>query len=195
MPLAFQSLNHGEISFGFFNIESDMLLLNEYFFFASDFCENISKLASMESDVNERVETEWNVSILRVNDMGNLMGAIRGTDLRGFIGETYQLFPFPKEEAAFKQNPEGYRTREIIENIIRAYTGLSKISVVIAPSEDAFAIGEYIFSRSWFHELLRYVWMGGYPLWKAGIHPRYVLHMKDAIEKSGHPFFQFNLEK
>jgi len=27
MPLAFESLSHGTIAFGFFNIESDMLLL------------------------------------------------------------------------------------------------------------------------------------------------------------------------
>jgi hypothetical protein len=31
MPLAFQSLSHGTITFGFFNIESDMLLLDRYF--------------------------------------------------------------------------------------------------------------------------------------------------------------------
>jgi hypothetical protein len=34
MPLAFESLSHGTIAFGFFNIESDMLLLDRYFLFA-----------------------------------------------------------------------------------------------------------------------------------------------------------------
>jgi hypothetical protein len=29
MPLAFESINHGTIAFGFFNIESDMLLLDK----------------------------------------------------------------------------------------------------------------------------------------------------------------------
>jgi len=195
MPLAFQSLSHGEISFGFFNIESDMLLLNQHFFFASDFCGNISKLASSSPSPNERIETEWDVYNLRVTDMGNLMGAIHGIDLRGFIGETYRLFPFPKETAAFKQNPEGYKTREIIANIVCKYAGLSKIPVILEMSGNKAAIGEYTFNRHWFHELLRYVWMGGYPRWKDGIRPQYVLNMKETIEKSGHPLFGFKLEQ
>ena len=34
MPLAFKSLSHETIAFGFFNIESDMLILDRYFLFA-----------------------------------------------------------------------------------------------------------------------------------------------------------------
>ncbi|MBC8441147.1 MAG: hypothetical protein H8D87_15855 [Deltaproteobacteria bacterium] len=37
MPLSFTSKSHGNIAFGFFNIESDMLLLEKYFFFADGF--------------------------------------------------------------------------------------------------------------------------------------------------------------
>jgi hypothetical protein len=33
MPLTFESISHGTIAFGFFNIDSDMLLLEKYFFF------------------------------------------------------------------------------------------------------------------------------------------------------------------
>ncbi len=195
MPLAFQSLSHGEISFGFFNIESDMLLLNQYFFFASDFCNNISQLASSDQNRNESIMTEWDVYSLRLYDIGNLMGAIQGIDLRGFIGETYRLFPFPKETWAFRQNPEGYKTRKTIENVLRKYVELSKIPVVVETPGKKVAIGEYIFNKHWFHELLRYVWMGGYPRWKDGICPQYVLDMKEAIEKSRHPLFGFKLEK
>jgi hypothetical protein len=36
MPLAFESESHGTIAFGFFNIESDVLLLDRYFFFTTD---------------------------------------------------------------------------------------------------------------------------------------------------------------
>jgi hypothetical protein len=195
MPLAFQSLNHGEISFGFFNIESDMLLLNQHFFFASDFCDNIANLASSSPSPHEHIGREWDVFNLRVTDIGNLMGAIHGIDLRGFIGETYRLFPFPKETAAFKQNPEGYKTREMIENIVRKYAGLSKMPVTLEASGNRAAIGEYIFNKHWFHELLLYVWMGGYPRWKDGIRPQNVLGMKEAVEKSGHPLFGFKFEK
>jgi hypothetical protein len=195
MPLAFQSLSHGEISFGFFNIESDMLLLNQYFFFASDFCNNISQLASSDQNRNESIVTEWDVYSLRLYDIGNLMGAIEGIDLRGFIGETYRLFPFPKETWAFRQNPEGYKTRKTIENVVRKHVELSKIPVVVETPGKKVAIGEYTFNKHWFHELLRYVWMGGYPRWKDEIRPRYVLDMKEAIEKSRHPLLGFNLEK
>ncbi len=52
MPLEFQSLSHGPIAFGFFNIESDMLLLEHYFFFASEFCKYIS-------DLSERKEAQF----------------------------------------------------------------------------------------------------------------------------------------
>lgn len=41
MPLEFESLSHGRIAFGFFNIETDMILLNQYFLFAEDFCHSI----------------------------------------------------------------------------------------------------------------------------------------------------------
>ena len=38
MPLAFESVNRGTIAFGFFNIDTDLLLLQQYFLFAEDFC-------------------------------------------------------------------------------------------------------------------------------------------------------------
>ncbi len=48
MPLAFKSESHGTIAFGFFNIHSDLLLLDHYFMFATDFCETIYELISSE---------------------------------------------------------------------------------------------------------------------------------------------------
>jgi hypothetical protein len=38
------------------------------------------------------------------SDIGNLMGAIYGIDFRGFIGEVYKLFPFPKTEKILNRN-------------------------------------------------------------------------------------------
>jgi hypothetical protein len=35
MPLSFESRSHGPVAFGFFNIESDMLLLERTFFSAT----------------------------------------------------------------------------------------------------------------------------------------------------------------
>jgi hypothetical protein len=45
MPLSFESMSHGTIAFGFFNIESDMLLLEQYFLFGSEFCRHIGEMA------------------------------------------------------------------------------------------------------------------------------------------------------
>ncbi len=188
MPLAFESLSHGEIAFGFFNIESDMILLNDYFLFAGYFCKYVAELTTRTHD--EQLQMDWDLYVLDRKDIGNLMGAINGVDLRGFIGETYRLFPFPREPHLFRQNPEGYRTREIIEAIIEKYVKLSRIVVIVDKSGHTIKIGEYVFTREVFHELLQYVWVGGYPRWKDGARPDYVLEMKKDILHSTHPLFQ-----
>jgi hypothetical protein len=104
MPLEFQSISHGKIAFGFFNIETDMILLEHYFLFAQDFCNHISKIAKVP--LKETYESSWEIYLIEDNfNIGNLMGAIYRIDLRGFIGEVYKLFPFPKEREKFKQNP------------------------------------------------------------------------------------------
>jgi hypothetical protein len=190
MPLSFQSLSHGEVAFGFFNIETDMVLLNQYFFFAREFSGLVARLAKSATG---RLEGELKVYTLKEGDRGSLMWAIQGNDLRGLIGETYRLYPFPGERDAFKQNPEGDKTREVMEYLAGRYSALSSLSVMGKSSGAGIAIGEYSFSRRWFHELIKYIWMGGYPRWKDGIHPPYVLDMKESVEKSTHPLFGLTL--
>ena len=188
MPLSFPSLSHGEIAFGFFNIESDMVLLNNYFLFAGDFCKHLSELAFQAPE--KQLQMDWDLYILERKDIGNLMGAINGVDLTGFIGETYQLFPFPGEPHLFRQNPEGYKTGEIIKTLVEKYAKPSRIAVIVDKSGHTIKIGEYVFTREVFHELLQYVWVGGYPRWKDGARPDYVLEMKKDILHSTHPLFQ-----
>jgi hypothetical protein len=192
MPLAFQSLSHGEIAFGFFNIETDMILLDRYFFFAADFCAHVMALAGSGTGP---IDSSLTAYILKQGDIGNLGGAIHGVEFTGFIGDVYRVFPFPKEPPAFKQNPEGYRTRAIIEEMVAKYAAPSRISVEGEVSGASIAIGEYVFSRRGFHELLRYVWMGGYPRWKGGVRPQYVLEMKTAAEAATHPLFGLKIEE
>jgi len=50
MPLAFDSSSHGKIAFGFFNIETDMLLLENYFIFATQFCSYMTGSPKIKSD-------------------------------------------------------------------------------------------------------------------------------------------------
>ena len=45
MPISFYAKSHGRIPIGFFNIETDMLLMDCYFFFSTDFCEWIIEWA------------------------------------------------------------------------------------------------------------------------------------------------------
>jgi hypothetical protein len=181
MPLAFESVSHGTVAFGFFNIESDMLLLEHYFFFASDFCGWISSLAGEEAA--QHLETRWPVFHIRPSeDIGDLMGAIHGVRFSGFIGELYKRFPFPEQQENFKQNPEGYRTRNLVEGLIKDCAVQIEIPVFLDAGKGEAGIGEYRFKRETFQALLLYVWQGGYPRWRDEVRPGYVVNMKEAVE-------------
>jgi hypothetical protein len=182
MPLEFESLSHGKIAFGFFNIETDMILLNQHFLFAEDFCHHISKAAR----ANEKVfKTSWEVySFQNREDIGNLMGAIHGIDHSGFVGEVYKLYPFPRRQEDFKQNPEGFQTRSVMESLVQSYTKNTTILFAIDQNANRVEIGEYLFDKLSFHELIRYIWMGGFPRWKEDTRPDYVFSMKKDIDGS-----------
>jgi hypothetical protein len=188
MPLEFDSLNHGRIAFGFFNIETDMILLEHYFLFAQDFCGQISKYA--QSPVNEIYASSCDMYLIENNlNMGNLMGAIHGIDLRGFMGEVYKLFPFPKEREKFKQNPDGFKTRSLIEQLIQKYGRKITLQFVIRPKDDKIGMGDCLFNRTSFQKLVQYIWLGGFPRWKDGIRPDYALLMKEMIGQSERSLF------
>ncbi|MBU2627476.1 MAG: hypothetical protein KKE61_02565 [Proteobacteria bacterium] len=188
MPLSFQSQTHGNIAFGFFNIESDMLLLENHFFFASDFCEWISKMAEQENAGQKRVYHPV-YHIADPNDIGDLMGAIHGVRFQGFIGRVYTLFPFPEDPKAFKQNPDGYQTQKIVISLIEGVSEKTEILIEFSESGQVH-IGPYVFEKNVFFELIRYVWQGGYPCWKDEIRPPYVIKMKERIQKSCNPFLK-----
>ena len=89
MPLAFNCISHGTVAFGFFNIESDMLLLEHYFFFASDFCRYVEDI--VEWDNEKPYVTTWPIFCIESSEaIGDLMGAIHGVRFSGFIGELYK---------------------------------------------------------------------------------------------------------
>lgn len=187
MPLEFESLSHGKIAFGFFNIETDMILLNQYFLFAEDFCHYIAEA----SQKNESIfKTSWEVySFQNRGDIGNLMGAIHGSDHRGFIGEVYKLFPFPKHREDFKQKSEGNHARTLMERLIREYTSKTDIHFMMDQKTEQINIGEYLFGKLSFHELIKYIWMGGFPRWKDNLRPDYVLSMRKVIDRSANSLF------
>jgi hypothetical protein len=188
MPLEFQSLSHGAIAFGFFNIETDLLLLDHYFIFASDFCRYIAELARKAK--NDSPTFIWKVYFINnASDIGDLMGAIYGIRYQGFIGEVYKLFPFPRLPEGFKQKPYGFQNRSAVENLLKQFAVEINISVVITADQKKISLGEYAFSRAVFQELLKYVWRGGYPRWQEEKRPDYVWAMKEAIEASDNLLF------
>ena len=180
MPLSFESMSHGTIAFGFFNIESDMLLCDRFFFFADDFCAKIGQMAGHAG--KPAYQTGWKVyTIDSPEKIGDLMGALHGVHFTGFIGELYRRFPFPERPADFKQKPEGARTQSLVTEIISKYAETEEIQIVADNKRLKTAIGRYHFNRYQFQELLKYVWRGGYPRWKDDIRPAYVLDMKKQI--------------
>ena len=183
MPLAFESLNRGTVAFGFFNIETDLLLLQQYFFFADDFCGHLVRMA--EDKRQERYETAWPVyPIDDPRKIGDLMAAIHGIRYTGFIGEVYKQFPFPKREAEFKQKPEGFRNRAWMISLLERWAVSETVAVRVDQEKETVSIGEYLFTKEVFHELIQYVWVGGYPRWKEEIRPDYVMKMKGLLAKS-----------
>jgi len=188
MPLAFNSISHGRVAFGFFNIESDMLLLEHYFFFSTTFCAHMSQVAENAQD--SIPDTFPGTIIDQPDNIGDLMGAIHGTRHTGFIGTLYRHFPFPQNPEAFKQNPEGTASRKLVERVITDYGKRVEISFQQDRDATEISLAEFRFSQSSFHQLLDYVWKGGLPRWTNGQPPNYVSQMKDAISKSQEPLFK-----
>lgn len=185
MPLSFESRSHGPVAFGFFNIESDMLLLERTFFFCDDFCTWIATLSEQASPA----ALDCEVSVIRnPRDIGDLMDAIHGIRFTGFIGRVYQQFPFPADPSGFRQNPEGNRTRQKMQALIAPFSVLQTVQMTVN-SPDSFRFGAYEFTQNACHRLIRYVWQGGYPRWKQDIRPACVTAMAEKINQSTHPFF------
>ena len=176
MPLQFESINHGLIAFGFFNIESDMLLLENNFIFASDFCRNIVELSQKATE--KGLDTDWTVWQIETRaDMGDFMGAMNGFRYTGFFGELYTKYPFPKLRIDFKQKPDGWKTQTDVKQIIDKYGKLKSIHIHVDEGFERIDIGNYAFTKTVFVELIRYVWQGGFPQWKDGVRPGYVADM------------------
>jgi hypothetical protein len=199
MPLPHATLSHGTVAFGFFNIESSMLLLQQLFFFAEDFCQAVQRLAAAE-DTGESGGERASFSEAQIGGwqiereaIGDLHGAIAGADLSGFIGATYARFPFPSEPEGFKQNPEGQLGRPEVERMIRRHGQAAQIIVGRDLREGLLQIGPrgaaepFVFSEVGFARLVAYVERGGHPRWKDERRPPYVLEMMQRLDERRSP--------
>lgn len=188
MPLEFRSLSHGPIAFGFFNIDTDLLLLEHYFLFSDTFCRYMSRATRVGDNVTTR--HSWEVHTIESReDIGDLMGAIHGIRYSGFIGAVYSRFPFPERPEGFKQQPDGWKNRSKVQRILNKYARRVDILFETDPGAGTVTIGEFLFERLSFQEMVQYVWMGGYPGWKDGIRPDCVSEMKQEIERNPNRLF------
>ena len=78
------------------------------------------------------------------------MGAIHGFDFRGFFGEVYRIYPFPQEPEDFKQNPEGFRTRSVMEQVLAKYGSTVAIPIRFPAERNEVVIGDYRFNQEIF---------------------------------------------
>jgi hypothetical protein len=183
VPLSFETLSHGHIAFGFFNIESDMLLCDRYFVFADEFCKYVEDIA--ENNTDPDYQTYWKVHFIETADaIGDLMGAIHGVRYTGFIGDLYRCFPFPARPDDFRQNPNGFESQSKVLKIISKYAEPVEIAVSVNNIEKEIQIGNYRFSRIQFQALIDYVWYGGYPRWKDESRPAYVQAMHEKLKQN-----------
>ena len=183
MPISFSSKSHGNIPIGFFNIETDMLLMGHYFFFSTDFCEWVIEWAGTD-DLNDDEKIVY--AIQQREKIGNLAGAIHGYEFTGFFGEVYKLFPFPESPAGFKQKPHGTQNRLAVEQTIHPFAIQLKVPVVFHRKNLCIDFGDYTFSAVVFQEIIKYIEAGGMPGWLNGKPPDYVTRMMAKLATTHH---------
>ncbi len=123
------------------------------------------------------------------NKLGDLMGASSAVVFTGFIGEPYKLYPFPEKSEDFHQKPEAVKNRRTVEVIIQKYAQLDNIPITISENKGTISIGEYVFNRYDFQQVILYIWHGGVPKWKDDLRPGYVEEMMKAVISSKHWLF------
>ncbi len=186
MPLAFPSRSHGTVAFGFFNVETDCLLLDRLFFFCTDFCVAVAELAAQGATGGRAQLPGFRFE--RAEAIGDLMGAIHGVSRAGFLGEVYGLWPFPADPEGFRQKLHGAANRASVEAALRRRATPETIALVSEAGGGPVAVGEYVFTRSGFLDLLAYVQRGGYPTWEGreeGQRPACVQTLADAAKALG----------
>ena len=183
MPLAFPSSSHGTVAFGFFNIASDMLLLERRFFFADAFCGAVIELARAHRGAGEQPAEAsfagWHIADRAA--VGNLHGAIAGVDLHGFVGASYRAHPFPARREDFKQSPEGAASQPQMVDLIARFGQREATSISSSPMEGRVTVAGIDFVSSVFDDLIGYVERGGFPRYRDEMRPAYVEAMNAVL--------------
>lgn len=165
MPLLFNSLNQGVVSFGFYNIETDGLLLGQHFFFCTDFC--TAAKALFGKPLAETANTTLSGHVFHdPQRVGDLKGAIEGSHHSGFLGELYRMWPFPAAPKAFRQKLHCFENRLKTSYLLERMADSVEIQVAREAHFRRVTVGPYHFSHDGFARLLQYIVWGGYPTWE-----------------------------
>ena len=165
MPLLFNSLSHGAVSFGFYNVETDGLLLGQQFFFCTDFCAAVKGL--FEKPLEQPADSAIYGHVFHdPQHIGDLRGAINGYRHTGFFGDVYRIWPFSQSPEAFRQKLRCFENRGRTLALLESQAAGIEIPVKRGSNFERVAIGSYHFCREEFVRLLRYVVRGGYPTWE-----------------------------
>ncbi len=174
MPIAFDSKSHGKVVFGFYNIETDSMLLNELFFFSTDFCNAVREIRHPMTNT-----TIPGHSFSNQEDIGDFTGAMHGVHYTGYMGELYQEWPFPSKPEDFRQKLEGTKNSGKVQAILTKHSSEMDIELGRSDNHDV-QIGQYTFNKEQFIAFLHYVRRGGMPTWQGfeeGKRPTYVTEM------------------
>ncbi len=182
MPLAFDSLNHGSVAFGFFHIETQMLILETRLFWAREFCGLMRRLARDGRPGRGEALPGW---VVESSSLGDLHGAIAGTRLHGFFGALYRRWPFPDSPEAFRQQPVGLAPPDEVEAELLRWGRARDLAVGFG--RDGLDLDGVRFSPAQASALVDYVWRGGMPGWAGGRRPGYVLEMANDLAERPSP--------
>jgi hypothetical protein len=75
-----------------------------------------------------------------------------------------------------------------MQDLIAPFSVLQTVQMSV-DAPDSFRFGAYEFTQHACHELIRYVWQGGYPRWKDDTPPPCVTAMTDRLTRARNPFF------
>jgi len=189
VPLGFYSQSHGAVAFGFFHIETHLLLLQDRVFWCRDFCELVTDLARTKADsIFAARLAGWRMAGAKA--LGDLQGAIAGRRYVGFIGELYRRWPFPEDPGGFRQKPDGLAPPEEVAALAGRYGRPEQWEVSADPGRRELAIDSVVFDLQSAQALIDYVWRGGMPGWQRGRRPDYLLSAADTWRQSDNPFLQ-----
>lgn len=173
MPLGFRSINRGVVAFGFFHIETHLMLLEDHVFWCRDFCELFTDLARTEAQSKFTARLPgWRMSA--PGALGDLHGAIAGRSHTGLIGELYCRWPFPQDPAGFRQKPVGAAPPQEAAALADEYGQATSWEVSADPQAGELVIDDFRFDAPGARALAGYVWRGGMPGWQEGRRPDYL---------------------